>query len=373
MNRREFIKKGSYLPLGLLLNISCEKTKSNTLDKASSNQSLRENILLGRIERNRDNYRKIQWILNRDAGVYGAQPGKDVKSLEQSVFTDKNPLSTELTEWETTTLAKFSPIKKLIEKHSPHYNINPMWATMFLTFESSLKPTDHNKLSEDFGLGQIKRSSEKLAKKLGTNIFGQFYSPDLKEEKSIFDPETNIIMAFLLTRYNIERNKLKNSDQAYAVYVHGTPGLDGEGNLTKESGEKLNAFHQRYDYYKNIIPLFKLEKKEIASIKNEDTKNLLNIYHTTSNPEEIYRQELDYFLNDLEKNLKGDARSVLVYDDCSTFSRTLDMVWNSNQKENYRRLFHIGKKLLTINNEDLQRRVMKTTSLLMEVAEKRFQ
>ncbi|MDP3026582.1 MAG: transglycosylase SLT domain-containing protein [Nanoarchaeota archaeon] len=340
MDRRDFIKKGIYASAGLLLsnNVSIDARESNKI-------SIKERSA---IEKNRSNYKKIEWVLyNNEKGIiHGAQPRANQQSLEQLVFTDKTP-ERELTEWEITALAKLVPIKKLIEKNSHHYCVNPVWATMFFTYESSLIPIDHNKLSDDYGLGQIKKKSEKLAKELGTSAKSKFYSPDLKKEKSIFDPETNIIMAMLLHRYNIETNNLKNSDQAYATYVNGSAGLKKDGSISDLSKQHIGPFHERYNYFMNIIPFFR-GGAGFDKITNQDTKALLEIYNSASDPAEIYQKELAYFLDDLEKNAKGDARSVLVYGDCSTFSRILDLVWEQNQNNNYDRLLKLGNNILKL-------------------------
>jgi len=339
MDRREFIKKGIYASAGLLY-IDGTSAGAGIFSKTP-----REGVSKSIMEKNRSSYKKIEWVLyNDEKGVIqGSQPGIVQKSLEELVFTNKTP-ERELTEWEITSFAKLVPIKKLIEKNAHHYCVNPVWATMFFTYESSLTPIDHNKISDDYGLGQIKKKSEKLAKELGINTKSKFYSPDLKKEKNIFDPETNIIMSMLLHRYNIETNNLKNSDQAYAVYVNGNAGLKKDGSISDLSNQHIGPFHERYNYFMNIIPFFR-GGAGFDKITNSDTKALLEIYNSTSNPAEIYQKELDYFLNDLEKNAKGDARSVLVYGDCSTFSRTLDLVWKQNQNNNYDRLLRVGNQL----------------------------
>ncbi len=318
------------------------------------------------------NYPHVDWILSKKESklIHGYNQNREnlPKSLEEIVFREADPKKINLTEWEITSLARLIPIKLLIEKHAHYYSIDPMWATMFLNFESAHNPADFNKKSNDFGLGQIKRKSERLAKELGTNVNGKFYSPYLDSKKNIFEPETNIIMSMILHRYNIDEYNLNNSDQAYAIYVRGKLGLTPDGKLNGSSINKIKGLHDRYDYYKNIIPLFRLKKEEIESISNKDTRKLLKMYNenkNTNNIKEIYKKELDYFLNDLEKNINGDARSVLVYDDCVVFAKTLNVAFGINQADNYRRLKNVGYKLKKVVKENwLKTRVNKTTESL---------
>lgn len=320
--------------------------------------------------RNEKNENGFNWILYKDKGkiTYGKKPDKkNPKRLEELVFTDKDPSKIELTEWEVPFLSRLVPLKKLIEKHAPHYNINAFWATMFFNKESQLYPADNNTLSNDFGLGQIKRRSEKLAKKLGTDFKHKYYSPYLKKHKSIFDPENNILMAMLLNRYNIDRFNLKNSDQAYAIYWRGEPGLNPDGSLSELTKDELDFFRERYKLYENVIPLFRLGENGIQNIKNEDTKKLLEIYHSKSSVKDMYKKQLNYFLTDLKKNVNGEARSVLVYEDCVVFSKTLNEVWKINQTKNYKTLLRIGKKLSKqVVHEDLKERVENSYNLLKE-------
>lgn len=375
MDRRDFLKKGISAAVGIM----AYSTLSNL---AEGKERSKYNPYMSK-------YTKIDWVLYRDDEkiIHGATPdAQEIKKLEELVCTDKSskgtgsaewkslfaykePREIEPTDWDITALAKLVPVKRLIEQHAQYYSINPMWATMFLTFESLLKPADYNKMSNDFGLGQIKLKSEKLAKSLGTNPRGKLYSPYLKKEKIIFDPETNIIMAMLLHRYNIEAMNLKNSDQVYAVYVRGKAGLSTftkkPNRITKEI---IDSIHERYLYYENVVPLFRLEKDEVASIENPDTKFLLGLYHSGLETKEMYEKEMDYFLGNLEKKLAGDVRSVLVYDDCVTFERALETVWNHNPRGAHGKLLEIGSELskLVGEDKDLKDRVEKTIEVLKE-------
>lgn len=315
-------------------------------------------------------FRQINWIFNENDQSYGYEIKRNPQSLEEMAFTDKD--ERELTEWEMPSLARLIPLKKFIENHSNYYGINPMWATTFFAFESGLNPCDFNKISDDYGLGQIKTDSEKLAKKRGSDPADFLYSPYLDKTKSIFDPKTNITMAMLLHRYNIEKFNLTNSDQAYSIYCRGEASLNPDGSVNDLSKELIKSFHERYDSFQNIIPLFRLKPEDIKKIENKDTRTLMEIYHKNLSIPETYELELDYFLGDLGnqvlgKQLKGDARSVLVYDDCFTFAKALEMTTGKNQKENYKKLLEIGKKIYNlVEDEELKGRMDRTVGLLIE-------
>lgn len=306
-------------------------------------------------------FHRVEWWLYKDADrtVLDAEPERTRRAakLEELVFGDRGG-GVELTPWEVTTLAKLVPIKPLIERYAAHYSISPMWATMFLTLESNLKPNDRNRLSDDYGLGQIKRASEVRAKRLGTDPRSIFFCPDLDAKGSIYDPQTNIIMAMLLHRDNIETYGLRTSDQAYAIYFRGPPGLNADGSLSDLTSSQLDALRERYLLYENIIPLFRLGPKELAEVRNADTRTLMGIYAAQLPVKETYRRELDYFLPDIEANPAGDPRSVLAYDDCVAFAVTLESAFGTDQTSAYRRLAAVGERLMrSAADEDLKRRV----------------
>ena len=214
-------------------------------------------------------FKKIDWILSKNGtqiirGI-NPNPNPSYNSLENLVFTDIDPNSFDITPWDITVMAKFVPLKRLIEKHADHYSIDPMWASQFFNLESLMIPTDHNTLSDDFGLGQIKRNSERLAKRLGTDPTNVLYSPDLDTNGNIFDPETNIIMAMLLHRYNIKKHGLKNSNQVYAVYFRGKPGLKPNGAISKIAKDNVDGLRERFELYRNVIPLFGLREGEFGT------------------------------------------------------------------------------------------------------------
>lgn len=385
MERREFIKKGLSATAGII-------AYSRLCNLCSGEESGSATIAPYTRNRHRKGYSTVEWKLHEDEDsgikIYGATPKsyQDPKELEALVCTDKNPgkkgpreweplfadrdpREIELTEWDITALAKLVPVKRLIEEHSHYFSINPMWATMFFTYESLLKPADHNKRSNDFGLGQIKPKSERLAKTLGTNSKSKLYCPSLKKEGLIFEPETNIIMSMLLHRANTEKMNLKDSDQTYAIYAAGKAGLSSWGKkLTRASKNKVKGMRDRYLYYQNIIPLFRLERDEIADIENPDTRFLLELYHDGLGAQEMYQRETVYFLNDLEQNLTGDVRSVLVYDDCVTFERALETIWNHNERGVHGKLIEIGSDLSRLVSEDqeLKDRVDKSMEVLRD-------
>ena len=317
-------------------------------------------------------FKKIDWILSKNGtqiirGI-NPNPNPSYNSLENLVFTDIDPHSFDITPWDITVMAKFVPLKRLIEKHADHYSIDPMWASQFFNLESLMIPTDHNTLSDDFGLGQIKRNSERLAKRLGTDPTNVLYSPDLDTNGNIFDPETNIIMAMLLHRYNIKKHGLKNSNQVYAVYFRGKPGLKPNGIISKIAKDNVDGLRERFELYRKVIPLFRLREGEIRQLKNKDAKVLLEIYNSTSNPREMYAKELDYFLSDIEDNLTGDIRTVLIFDDSVSFASTLEISYGINQADTYKRLEAVGNKLKNIvEGDDLIRRINSTNERLQSV------
>ncbi|MFH1073225.1 MAG: hypothetical protein V1743_07395 [Nanoarchaeota archaeon] len=309
-------------------------------------------------------YTPIEWQFGDD-NKYGGYTGSRIQHLEDLVYTDRDPRSIQLTEWELPILAKLVPIKRLIETYANRFGIDSVWATMFFTYESQLIPADHNTFSDDYGLGQIKKESEKLALRLGRNTTSTYFTPDLNPEKSIFDPQKNIIMALLLHRYNIEQYGLKNSDQAYAVYVRGMAGLNSDGSLNDLTRDILAGFRARYGDYANIIPLFRLAPAAVDSLADLDTKMLLQTYHAGGPPEKMYAEELEYFLGALERKLDGSARSVLTYEICGSFAMTLDDSYCRNELPAYQRLARIEKQLnKLVQHPDLKERVKGTSNLL---------
>lgn len=314
----------------------------------------------------------IQWILDKEDNVilWGEQPVEgEVTRLEDAVYNNldvTHELRTQgLNEWLNPTLARLVPLKSMIEKHSSHYDINPLWAAIFFSFESQLTPSDFNRYSDDFGLGQVKRQSEALAKTIGKMENSEFYSPHLDVNKSIYDPETNIIMSLMLHRYNIARYGLKNSDQAYAVYVRGIAGLDDKGQLNNLTIDLLNGFHSRYDIMEKVVPMFTLNDKEINDLDNEDTKRILQIHNSDTLPVEKYWMMLDYFTDSLVNKRDGSARSVLVFNDCVAFATTLDKSYGIDQSVTYDVLEILGDKIMDkVDNRDLKSRMNRALGIL---------
>ena len=315
----------------------------------------------------------IEWILDKENKnyKYGKQPeGKETITLEDAINTHNPKIDPEikdegLNEWLNPTLARLVPLKDMIEKHANHYEINPLWAAMFFSFESQLNPSDYNTFSDDFGMGQIKRQSERIAKTLGTIPDSIFYSPYLNPEKSIYDPETNIIMSLMLHRYNIARYGLQNSDQTYAVYVRGTAGLDEKGELNHWTIDLLDGFHSRYDVMKKVVPLFELPTEDIKEIDNKDTREILQVYHKDATPEDKYQMMLDHFIGTLIRKTDGSAKSVLTFDDCVVFARTLDKSYGRDQTNNYRALESLGDSIYDqVESRDLKKRMKRSLKIL---------
>jgi hypothetical protein len=306
----------------------------------------------------------IQWVMQKspEQTVVIRTLEQNKKPLEEIVFTDKEPRTIALTEWEMPMLSRLVPVKRLIEKHAHHYGIHPMWATMFFNFESQLNPVDVNTLSDDYGMGQIKRESEVLAKRMGTSPASKYYSPDLRADKSIFDPETNIIMAMMLHRYNIDTLGLKNSDQAYSIYVRGKESINRDGSLGESTRKIVDSLRDRYQGYSRIIPLFRLD--DLSRITNPDQKKSLEIYRQTADPRTAYQALLGHFLMDLESVQKPEARTVLVFEDCVTFARTLRIAYAEQNSAQYERLRHVAEKIARVIPQSMTERFGRAAQLL---------
>jgi hypothetical protein len=306
-------------------------------------------------ERKKEDYRNIKWVLDKDGNkeVIGTQPNFKTppETIEDIVQRDfgmeaADPKKTYLTVWEKVALSRMVPLKRAIEKHSNFYEVNPMWSLMVFNLESLLDPTDVNRKSNDYGLGQVKVDSFNFAKLKGTNkdeVY--FFSPDLNPNKSIFDPETNIIVSLMLHRWNMERYDLESSDQAYAIYVRGkNRGLTEILGISKYTEKLVEALHQRFDTYKRIIPFFCMNAGEVEEIKDPEVREYMTLYHQNLPIPEAYTRLLDYSLSRIEKVKRPLMGEVLLYDNCVSYVKTLEIAFDRDQKDNITKLQKIGKR-----------------------------
>ena len=80
-----------------------------------------------------------------------------VKSLE-SLLTSKSTKSpNSFAPEEIRLLARFVPVKRLIEEYAPLYRVDPVWYSRILIAESALNPTSYNEVSKDYGIAQLKK------------------------------------------------------------------------------------------------------------------------------------------------------------------------------------------------------------------------
>jgi hypothetical protein len=103
------------------------------------------------------------------------------KLLETLLLSQNNKNPNEFQAEEIRLLARFVPIKGLIEKYAPLYGVDPIWYSKILIAESALNPTSYNKSSKDYGIAQIKIERYSLAKKELLNPNSRYFS-----ERKIF-------------------------------------------------------------------------------------------------------------------------------------------------------------------------------------------
>jgi hypothetical protein len=312
----------------------------------------------------------IEWILHmtKDKVILGGTPDqtRSPYGLEDILVPGKDSKKIRLSEWEKPTFARLAPVKKMIEKQSAFYSINPLWAAIFFNFESLLNPTDFNELTNDYGIGQVKIPSANFARIWIGDKNSPYYNPDFDPAGNIYDPQTNIIISMMLHRYNIERLGLKDSDQVYATYLLGPDSINSDGSLSEDGKKVMDSFRGRFKLYERVVPLFSLYDQDNTTTDDPDVKKVLEIYQENDDPKEMYKELLTHFLGKLEGNLLANAESVLTFDDCVVYAKTLDLSYKVNQSDNFSRLIKVGDSLLLTTKEEkwLNERVQRSYDIL---------
>jgi len=277
-----------------------------------------------------------------------------VKSLESLLVSksDKSPNS--FAPEEIRLLARFVPVKRLIEEYAPLYRVDPVWYSRILIAESALNPTSYNDVSKDYGIAQLKKERYALAKKELLD-FGSRYFAGRVFTDNIYNPETNLIYGLGLVRMNIDDNNIKNTDYDVlsVMYNLGYGGVDKNGNFNEAAKTYLSYINKKKTITTEIISAFSYAKTP-EKLTDERVKSILAIYSKGYSAEKAYDELLAFYMKEIRKPYENEPWWVAVaLDEAGQYANIMQKSYGHNEKANLAEIVKLTKEAQTDPSTEL--------------------
>ncbi|MCX6709419.1 MAG: transglycosylase SLT domain-containing protein [Candidatus Woesearchaeota archaeon] len=259
----------------------------------------------------------------------------EVKNLENILIDKSDKSPNEFQPEEIRLLARFVPIKSLIEKYAPLYRIDPIWYSRILIAESALNPTSYNEISKDYGIAQLKKERYELAEKELLDLDSRYFSGRSFTD-NIYNPETNLIFGLGLVRMNIDDNALKNTDYDVlsVMYNLGYSGIDKNGNFNEAAKTYLSYINKKKTITSEIISAFSYAKTP-EKITDARVKAILSIYSKGYSTEKAYDEILSFYMKEIKKPYENEPWWLAVtLDEAGAYANTMQKAYGHNEKTN---------------------------------------
>ena len=174
--------------------------------------------------------------------------------------------------WQSVLLGRYLAVDGMIRKYTRFHKVPFLWTVLPFYSESLMDPLAKGPQDDDRGLGQVGYWAERHGRLLAKNPNSADYNPEFKERSSIWNPQTNIILAAIHFRWVRTDPKVTNSHKAYAVYTFGDAGLTSTGEISPEAQLRVN----RAAGFEGLVTSFIRLKKSTRHIKIPDLDSLVS-------------------------------------------------------------------------------------------------
>ncbi len=135
--------------------------------------------------------------------------------------------------WDHVLLGRLLAIDDLVAQHSGYYGTDYLWELLVFSSESTLDPIAKGPEPGDRGLGQVSFESEATTRTWGSDPWSDYYYAGLDNRRSIWDPETNVILATIVLRSIYAVPTVTSNQEAYAIYTDGHAAISPDGHIVR--------------------------------------------------------------------------------------------------------------------------------------------
>jgi hypothetical protein len=236
--------------------------------------------------------------------------------------------------WSQILLGRLLAIDEIVARHAAYYGTDYLGQLLAFAAESLLDPLAQGPQIDDRGIGQVGDWAESIGRVWASDPDSRYYSPDLDPERSIWDPETNIILASMLFRWVYTTPEVTTPQVAYGVYTRGHRTLRPDGSLGPEAQVRVDRAES---YRERMLDFFRLKLGIGGPAQHPLTRGILEIDRNFEDGQDTYRALRDYYL-DIAENPADAAMAVLLAQEALLYNDLLTGIYGEDGGQEYRRL-----------------------------------
>lgn len=302
--------------------------------KADPN-ALPPDIELPKPERNRPATDRIPPSqLSRDLLPVYFEP-KSAATLFDELRAEGQPPAGYPEPWSQILFGRLMAIDEMVARHSTYYGTDYLDQLLAFAAESLLDPLAQGPQVDDRGIGQVGYWAEKVGRRWAGDPDSRYYSPDLDPDGSIWDPETNIILATTVMRWVYTSPEANSPQMAYGLYTRGHDGLRPDGNLGRDAQvrvERAESYRQRFlDFFRLKLGLGDTSPQPLLA-------GILALDADHEDGQDMYRALRDYYIQIVE-DPADPAVAVLLAGEAVRYNDLLTRIYGEDGHAEYVRLY----------------------------------
>ena len=259
---------------------------------------------------------------------------RSAETLFDELRSEAEPARDDMEPWSQILLGRLLAIDDMVAKHSTYYGTDYLEQLLAFAAESLFDPLAQGPQVDDRGIGQVGYWAEEAGRRWAGDRQSRYYSPDLDPDGSIWDPETNIILATAVMRWIYTSPDVTSPQTAYAVYTRGHEGgLRPGGALGPEAQVRVD---RAASYRERVLDFFRL-KLGMGEAQHPLTVGILELDRTNEDGEEMYRALRDYY-TEIVEDPADPAVAVLLAQEALGYSDLLGRIYSEDVEAEYLRL-----------------------------------
>lgn len=237
--------------------------------------------------------------------------------------------------WSQILFGRLMAIDDMAAKHSTYYGTDYLDQLLAFAAESLLDPLAQGPQVDDRGIGQVGYWAEEVGRRWAGDRDSRYYSPDLDPEGSIWEPETNIILATTVMRWVYTSPEANSPQMAYGLYTRGHDGLRPDGNLGRDAQlrvERAESYRERFlDFFRWKLGLGDPSQQPLMA-------GILALDAEYEDGQDMYRGLRDYYTEVVE-DPADPAVAVLLAREALRYNDLLTRIYKEDGHAGYVRLY----------------------------------
>jgi hypothetical protein len=254
---------------------------------------------------------------------------------------DGTPANVNLAPWDKVLLGRLLAIDEVTADRTAHYETDYLGLLLAFAAESLLDPLAKGPQADDRGLGQVGYWAEEVGRRWASDNQSLYYFPGFDPARSIWEPETNILLATALMRWVYTTPEIHDPLTAYAVYTRGHVALLGNGRLEAEAQVRFNRAES---YRQRMLNMFRLKLGIGPEPEDDLIRGILGVDRAHPDGRQTYRALRDLYVDYI--NAPQDIyTAVLLAEEALLFSDLLKDIYGEPEVGEYQRLLDSVRKL----------------------------